>query len=88
MIAIDIGDSGAGMGGLSLAIALQKYAPDVDFRIYEGASQLSEIGAGISMHARTWKLMSALGLQGDLLEITGDGTHACRCSYFQCAVAS
>ncbi|KAI0751200.1 FAD/NAD(P)-binding domain-containing protein [Daedaleopsis nitida] len=66
---------GAGLSGLTFAIALQKYAPDVDFTIYEGTSQRAEIGAGIGMQQRPWTIMRALGLDGDLSHISGNGKH-------------
>ncbi|CDO74180.1 hypothetical protein BN946_scf185043.g232 [Trametes cinnabarina] len=65
--------AGAGLGGLVFAIALQKYAPDVDFQIYEAAAQLAEIGAGIGFQPRTWFVMRELGLESALLNISGNG---------------
>ena len=64
--------SGAGLGGLAFAIALQKYAPDVEFEIYEGAAQLTELGVGIAMQRRPLTIMEALGLAADLLRLSGD----------------
>lgn len=64
--------SGGGLSGLLLAVALQKYAPDVEFDIYEAASDLSEIGAGIGLHFRTWNILQALGLDEALLKVAGD----------------
>ncbi|EMD39109.1 hypothetical protein CERSUDRAFT_104377 [Gelatoporia subvermispora B] len=59
---------GGGVGGLVCAIALSQYS-DVQVDIYEAASQFSEIGAGIGMWQRTWKIMQALGLDHDLADI-------------------
>ena len=59
------------MGGLVLALCLKKYAPDVDFDIYESASELTEVGAGIGMTPRIWWIMKDLGLEDELLTITG-----------------
>ncbi|TFK85074.1 FAD/NAD(P)-binding domain-containing protein [Polyporus arcularius HHB13444] len=64
---------GAGLTGVFFAIALEKYAPDVEFEIYEGASRLSEIGAGIALQARPWTMMQATGLDKELLKIAGNG---------------
>ncbi|KAI0723589.1 FAD/NAD(P)-binding domain-containing protein [Earliella scabrosa] len=62
---------GAGLSSLALALALRKFGPDVRFELYEGATQLSEIGAGISVQARAWVIMKALGLDTMLLNIAG-----------------
>lgn len=66
------------MGGLVLGLCLKKYAPDVHFDIYESASELTEVGAGIGMSSRIWSIMRELGLEDELLTITGtqdrDGT--------------
>ncbi|RPD62093.1 FAD/NAD(P)-binding domain-containing protein [Lentinus tigrinus ALCF2SS1-7] len=64
---------GAGLSGLMLAIALRKFAPDVDFEIYESATQLSEVGAGLSLQERPWSIMQALGLESVLKAIAGGG---------------
>lgn len=71
---------GAGLGGLAFALALQKYAPDVEFEVYEGASELAEIGAGIGIQARPWTIMRALDLEADMLKIAGDGQRSSKCS--------
>ena len=63
--------SGAGMGGLVLGLCLKKYAPDVHFDIYESASELTEVGAGIGMTHRIWSIMEELGIQDELVAITG-----------------
>lgn len=59
------------MGGLVLGLCLKKYAPDVHFDIYESASELTEVGAGIGMSSRIWSIMRELGLEDELLTITG-----------------
>ena len=59
------------MGGLVLGLCLKKYAPDVHFDIYESASELTEVGAGIGMSSRIWSIMRELGLEEELLTITG-----------------
>lgn len=55
-----------------LAVALEKFAPHVEVHIYEGASQLTEIGAGIGMSQRIWEIMQTLELDADLSKIRGD----------------
>jgi hypothetical protein len=44
--------SGGGIGGLTLAVALSQY-PDIDVTIYEGATKLTEVGAGVGLFPRT-----------------------------------
>jgi hypothetical protein len=52
---------GGGPGGLATAIALQKI-PNVDVALYEQASELREVGAGISIGANSWKVLELLGV--------------------------
>ncbi len=59
------------MGGLVVGLCLKKYASDVHFDIYESAAELSEVGAGIGMSPRIWTIVRELGLEDDLLTITG-----------------
>ncbi|KAI0758634.1 hypothetical protein BD413DRAFT_618043 [Trametes elegans] len=66
--------AGAGLCGLVFALALEKYAPDVDFEIYEAAAQLSTAGAGIGVPPRTWYILEKLGLDQSLLQLSGNGT--------------
>ncbi|KAI0643646.1 FAD/NAD-P-binding domain-containing protein [Trametes meyenii] len=65
--------AGAGLGGLVFALALQKYAPDVDFQLYEAAGELTTAGAGISIQPRTWYVLRELGLEEALLKVAGNG---------------
>lgn len=57
----DICCSGGGIGGLTLAVALSRY-PDIKVDVYEAASQFKEIGAGVMIWARTWEILSLLGM--------------------------
>lgn len=59
---------GAGLGGLTAALALQRFGLAVD--VYEQASRLSEVGAGITLHPNATKVLTFLGL-GDALAATG-----------------
>ncbi|KAF7428196.1 hypothetical protein PC9H_007417 [Pleurotus ostreatus] len=61
--------SGGGIGGLVCAIALSKY-PNIDVEVYEKNSSFEEIGAGISLWPRAWKILRRMGLEKDLLEQT------------------
>ncbi|CCM00599.1 uncharacterized protein FIBRA_02635 [Fibroporia radiculosa] len=59
---------GGGIGGLACAVALARYG-DIQVDIYEAASQFAEIGAGIGMWPRTWKIMQKLGLERELAQV-------------------
>ncbi|KAI0825625.1 FAD/NAD(P)-binding domain-containing protein [Irpex lacteus] len=56
---------GAGVGGLILAVILSR-SPHISVDLYEAASELKEIGAGIGMWPRTWKIAKKLGLAEEL----------------------
>ncbi|EEB95696.1 hypothetical protein MPER_05292, partial [Moniliophthora perniciosa FA553] len=60
---------GAGIGGLTCALALSKF-PDIEIDVYESAGKLAEIGAGIGLFPRPWKIIRELGLEQDLLRVT------------------
>ncbi|KAJ6513511.1 hypothetical protein DFH09DRAFT_1197196 [Mycena vulgaris] len=62
-----VGICGAGIGGLTLALALSQY-PDIEVEVYEAATTLAEVGAGIGIFPRPWKIIKLLGLERDLLE--------------------
>lgn len=51
---------GGGPGGLGTAIALSKTA-NVEVAVYEQASVLREVGAGISIGPNSWKVLDLLG---------------------------
>ncbi|KAG6819243.1 hypothetical protein H0H93_013852, partial [Arthromyces matolae] len=40
--------------------------PDIDVEIYEAASQLAEIGAGIGIFPRPWRVIQVLGLEEEM----------------------
>ncbi|PPR04128.1 hypothetical protein CVT26_001320 [Gymnopilus dilepis] len=63
---------GAGIGGLTLSAAIgslkrQRDDLEVEVDIYEGASRLTEVGAGINFFQRSWEIMEAIGLDQKLL---------------------
>ncbi|TCD68035.1 hypothetical protein EIP91_011646 [Steccherinum ochraceum] len=58
---------GGGIGGLICALALSRY-PDIQVDVYEAAREMAEIGAGIGLWPRTWKILQSLGLENDLAE--------------------
>ncbi|KAI0923676.1 hypothetical protein AcW1_006568 [Taiwanofungus camphoratus] len=59
---------GGGVGGLACAVALSRYE-DIQIDIYEAAEKFAEIGAGIGMWPRTWKIMRKLGIDTDLAKV-------------------
>jgi 2-polyprenyl-6-methoxyphenol hydroxylase-like FAD-dependent oxidoreductase len=62
----DVLIQGAGIGGLTLAIALQQRGYGV--RIVERSAGLSEVGAGIWMAANPMQVFDRLGLAGKILD--------------------
>ena len=52
---------GAGIGGLSAACALRQRGLEVD--VYERASELGEVGAGVQIGPNSFKVLRALGLE-------------------------
>lgn len=60
---------GAGIGGLTTGIALQKMGYDVD--IYERTRELRPAGAGISLWSNGIKILNRLGLGEDVARIGG-----------------
>ncbi|KAI0355681.1 FAD/NAD-P-binding domain-containing protein [Trametes cingulata] len=59
---------GGGIGGLTLAVALSRYR-DIRVDVYEAAEQFREIGAGVMIWARTWEILSLLGMAQDFSRI-------------------
>ena len=55
---------GAGIGGLTAALALQHFG--IGVRIYEQSSQLGEIGAGLHLSPNGMKVLYALGLDAEI----------------------
>ena len=56
---------GGGPGGLATAIALAK-VPNVAVTVYEQATILREVGAGISVGQNTWNVLELLGVADSL----------------------
>ena len=57
--------SGGGVGGLACAVALTRY-PDIQVDIYEAAREFTEVGAGVGVWPRAWKVVEDLGLDQEL----------------------
>ncbi len=56
---------GGGIGGLALALAMHRVG--IKTEIYEQASEIQEVGAGIVVYPNTFKLLKRLGLDKDIL---------------------
>jgi len=67
MIGIPVAIVGAGIGGLTAALCLAQRGFKVT--VYEQASALSEIGAGVHLSPNGMKVMRALGLENALEEV-------------------
>ena len=62
----NIGIIGGGIGGLASAIFFAKFGSRVT--IFEKASEISEVGAGIQISANGINILSKLGVYPDYLE--------------------
>src|SRR5450755_1812845 len=58
---------GAGVGGLTLGLAL--HAAGIPCRIYESAAEIRPIGVGINLLPHATKELAALGLEADLAKV-------------------
>ncbi|NMI01704.1 FAD-dependent monooxygenase [Pseudonocardia acidicola] len=63
---------GAGIGGLTLAIALRRYGIAVD--VYEQAPELREVGAAVALAANASRLLERFGLEPALREVSVEPT--------------
>ena len=64
---LDIAIVGAGIAGLTAARALQTFGFRV--RVYEQASRLGEVGAGLTISPNATRVLNAIGLEGVLERI-------------------
>jgi salicylate hydroxylase len=60
---------GGGIGGLTAARALCRRG--IEVAIYEAASELREIGAGVALHPNAMKVFRSLGLEDDVRATAG-----------------
>lgn len=74
MTAMNITIIGAGIGGLSAAIALQQKGHRV--KVFEQAPSLGEIGAGIMLTPNAVKALNSLGLEERLAELAVEPGHS------------
>lgn len=61
---------GAGIGGLTAAASLRRFGFEPE--VYEQASQLGEVGAGLQLGPNAVKVLRALGLEEPLLKVASE----------------
>ena len=61
--------SGAGIGGLVLAITIGKYDPSIPIDLYEARDSIDTAGVGITVWRQTHEVMIELGLLDDFKQI-------------------
>jgi salicylate hydroxylase len=54
---------------MTIPVALSKYE-DIEVSVFEAAREFSEVGAGIGVWPRVWKILAHLGLDDDLARIS------------------
>jgi len=69
MAGLNVAIAGAGIGGLTAAIALQQRGAQVT--VYEKATELKELGAGVVIGMNGERVYQRLGLQDSLAAIAG-----------------
>src|SRR6187431_2272095 len=63
---LSVGVVGGGIGGLSAAVSL--LAAGLDVHVYEQASQLGEVGAGVQVSPNASRVLHGLGLADELAQ--------------------
>ena len=66
---------GAGIGGLTLALALLRRG--VDVVVYEQADQLAEVGAGIQISPNGTRALADLGVLDELAKVSSEPDARC-----------
>jgi 2-polyprenyl-6-methoxyphenol hydroxylase-like FAD-dependent oxidoreductase len=61
---VSVGIVGGGIGGMTAALSLLQAGFDV--RVYEQASRMTEVGAGVQVSANASRVLHRLGLAGEL----------------------
>ncbi|MGH7983942.1 MAG: FAD-dependent monooxygenase [Candidatus Udaeobacter sp.] len=73
MTARSIGVVGGGIGGIAAAVALHRIGADVS--VYERATQLREVGAGMMLWPNATRILRELGLLEEVVARSGRNTH-------------
>ena len=73
-----ISRSGAGIGGLVLAITIGKYDPSIPIDLYEAHDSLDTAGVGITVWRQTHEVMIELGLFDDFKQIFSQNPESSR----------
>jgi salicylate hydroxylase len=60
---------GGGIGGLTAANALSQAG--IEVAVYEAASELKEIGAGVALHANAMRVLRAIGVEDGVRKVAG-----------------
>lgn len=71
--------SGAGIGGLVLAITIGKYDSSIPIDLYEAHDSIDTPGVGISMWKKTHEVLIDLGLYDEFKEIFTFDPERSRC---------
>src|SRR5690606_18292595 len=70
---LEVSVIGAGLGGLTAAAALLRQG--IDVTVFEQAPGLGEIGAGVQLSPNAMKVMRALGIEQEVLEVSYEPQH-------------
>ncbi|KAF5337613.1 hypothetical protein D9758_014926 [Tetrapyrgos nigripes] len=62
---------GGGLGGLTCACALRN-TTNLDIDLYEAADEIAEVGAGVTVWPRTWKLLRSMGIEQNMIDVLKD----------------
>ncbi|MBK8565851.1 MAG: FAD-dependent monooxygenase [Saprospiraceae bacterium] len=61
---------GAGIAGLTTAIALRKYRPDLELEIFEASPELKAVGAGLALGANAVMAFEQIGVKNEVLAVS------------------
>jgi 2-polyprenyl-6-methoxyphenol hydroxylase-like FAD-dependent oxidoreductase len=61
---------GAGIAGLSVAIALRKYRPEIELEIFEASPELKPVGAGLALAANAIMAFEQIGIKDPVLAVS------------------